>query len=443
MENQTQSLKRVLGFRDLMGIGVGQIIGAGIMSMTGVAIAMTGKSVPIAFIIAGIMTTIAAIPQVMINSTIRLNGGTYTIIALLVDRRLGGMYTIIGTISQLSIAVYALSFADYLMSLIGMGNRTIIAFLVLTLFYVLNMAGIDKMSKVQNVIVVFLVVALALFTIFGLAKVDYAHYLDKDFMTAGLMGLFTASSLLTFATSGATTVTNLSGESKNPTRDIPLVIIASTLVVAVLYGFMGIVAAGILPLSETAGQPLSATAKEILPAPLYVFFIVGGALCALGSTLNSQLASVTKPMLRATWDGWFPQKWGKLSRYQTPSVYLTVLYAIGLITIFTGVDIGVIGSLVVLLTQLTGLFMIYAMYRLPKVLPEEWAGSRFHVSNAVLYLLVVISLPMCAFNIWLNCRGKGGLIILGNLIMLIVSFGYSIWRYKSGKVVQNTSYEKV
>lgn len=443
MENQTQSLKRVLGFRDLMGIGVGQIIGAGIMSMTGVAIAMTGKSVPIAFVIAGIMTTVAAIPQVMINSTIRLNGGTYTIIALLVDRRLGGMYTIIGTISQLSIAVYALSFADYLMSLIGMGNRTVIAFLVLTLFYVLNMAGIDKMSKVQNVIVVFLVVALALFIVFGLAKVDYANYLDEDFMTAGLMGLFTASSLLTFATNGATTVTNLSGESKNPTRDIPLVIIASTLAVAILYGFMGIVAAGILPLSQTAGQPLSATAKEILPAPLYVFFIVGGALCALGSTLNSQLASVTKPMLRATWDGWFPAKWGKLSRYQTPSVYLTVLYAIGLITIFTGVDIGVIGSLVVLLTQLTGLFMIYAMYRLPKVLPEEWASSHFHVSNAVLYLLVIISLPMCAFNIWLNCRGKGGPIIIGNLVMLVLSFAYSIWRYKSGKVVQNTSYEKV
>ena len=47
--SSTKQLKQVLGFWDLMGAAVGQIIGAGIMTLLGSAIAMTGRSVPVAF----------------------------------------------------------------------------------------------------------------------------------------------------------------------------------------------------------------------------------------------------------------------------------------------------------------------------------------------------------------------------------------------------------
>ena len=49
-ENQNNELKRVLGLGDLMGIGVGQIIGSGIMALTGITIALTGAGTPLAFI---------------------------------------------------------------------------------------------------------------------------------------------------------------------------------------------------------------------------------------------------------------------------------------------------------------------------------------------------------------------------------------------------------
>jgi APA family basic amino acid/polyamine antiporter len=51
----TKDLKRVLGLRDLMGAAVGQIIGAGIMSLMGVAIAMTGRSAMSSFMIAEVL----------------------------------------------------------------------------------------------------------------------------------------------------------------------------------------------------------------------------------------------------------------------------------------------------------------------------------------------------------------------------------------------------
>lgn len=68
----TKDLKRVLGRKDLMSIAVGQIIGAGIMSLTGVAIGMTGKSVPLSFMVAAIFTIIMAIPVIIIGGTVRM-----------------------------------------------------------------------------------------------------------------------------------------------------------------------------------------------------------------------------------------------------------------------------------------------------------------------------------------------------------------------------------
>ena len=62
------------------------------------------------------------------------------------------------------------------------------------------------------------------------------------------------------------------------------------------------------PVARVANEPLTHVAKEILPKQLYVFFIVGGAWAALISTLNSQLASATKPLMQAANDGWLPAK---------------------------------------------------------------------------------------------------------------------------------------
>lgn len=442
-QSQDRELKQVLGFWDLMSASVGQIIGAGIMSLTGAAIAMTGKSVPLAFIISAILVVFRAIPYVFINSTIRTNGGAYTIVQLLVSKKLGGFFTIISVLGNLSLAMYALSASDYLIGLIGMGNRQVIAVIVLTLFFLVNIVGVDVFAKVQNLLVIALVVALIVFTVFGLGEVDWAGMTaEGEWMTDGLMGLMQASSLLTFATGGATMIVSLAGEAKNPTKDIPMVIIVSTLFVAVLYAVMSCVAAGVLPLEQTAGQSLVNTARAILPYPLFVFFIIAGAECALASTLNNQLASSTKPILRATWDGWFPESWGKLSKWKTPVVYLTVLYLIGLATILTGMDISVIGSLVLLIGAVNEFIVVYGLLNVEKVIPTEWAASKFHVGHGTLILCFLLAEAANLLNFWLNARGKSSFILIGNVVMAVVALVYSFVRYNSGKVTGEVTYEK-
>ena len=69
--SSTKQLEQKLGFWDLMGSAVGQIIGAGIMSLLPAAMAVTGRSVVFSFLIAAIITCCGAIPFIFISSCVR------------------------------------------------------------------------------------------------------------------------------------------------------------------------------------------------------------------------------------------------------------------------------------------------------------------------------------------------------------------------------------
>ena len=166
----TKQLKPVLGFWDLMGTSVGQIIGAGIMTLLGSAMAMTGRSVPLALGIAALITIAQYLPMLFISGTVRLRGGRYTMVAMLAGKKMAGAYSIVYIFSNLSLSMYALSFASYFVSLFGIGNEKVIALIILTLFMVLNCMGIDKFAKIQNLIVGCLIVALGMFAAVGVTK---------------------------------------------------------------------------------------------------------------------------------------------------------------------------------------------------------------------------------------------------------------------------------
>ena len=437
--SEEKQLNQVLGFWDLMAQAVGQIIGAGIMSLTGAAIAMTGKSVPIAFILSTFFVMGQMVPYIFIGSTVKISGGPYGMIQVLLSPKLGGFYAIVYTMSRISIASYCLSAAEYLLGLFGMGMelRIAVAIAVLVLFYVLNMMGADIFALVQNFIVGALVIALLVFTVFGLPKVDWTNLTAPgQWMTAGFNGLISATVLVKFATGGAQVVVNMVDEAKNPTRDIPIVILTSTLAVAVLYALMSVVAAGVLPLEQTAGQSLINTARTIMPYPLFVAFVIFGAEGALLSTLNSSLVASTKPILRATWDGWFPAAWGKLNKKRVPFIYLTVLFLIGAATILTGMNISMITQLVQIIGSFNNILLCYCLINLKKVFPEAWAASKFHISDGLLMALFIYGEVTVIYALWVQLQGKAMWVYVGNVVMVVVALGYSLWRYGKGGIAK-------
>jgi APA family basic amino acid/polyamine antiporter len=428
----TKDLKRVLGFGSLMSTAVGQIIGAGIMSLMGIAIAMTGRSAVLSFMIAAVIIIVQIIPLIIISGTVRMRGGEYTRALITGGKTWSGIVLFYYFFSNLSLAMYAMSFADYALRFVPSLPHKAIAIGVLTLFFVLNMFGIDKMAKVQNIIVVVMCISLGLLAAFGIGKVKPGFF-EEGWMTNGLLGMLQAAALLTFATGGAQVIASLSAESKNPTRDIPLAIIISTVSVAVLYAFLAVVACGVLPVAQVAGKPLTLVAEEVLPAPVFIFFMVGGAMFALATTLNSQFASSPKPMLQASVDGWLPKQLAYIHpKYKTPMVWLAIFYLVGLVPIITGLNIGQVANLVRVLGQVIGVVANLLIIRLPKVLPAEWARSKYHVPTGALVIIGIVVAASNLITTYLLMSSMTLNLILINAGMVVVMIAYSAWRIRGG-----------
>lgn len=427
----TKDLRKTLGRKELFSVAIGQIIGAGIMALTGVAIAMTGRSVNVAFILAAIAVIAFTIPMIFITSTVRLRGGQYTQAAVFVSEKFAGMFMIIYIVANISIAMYAISFADYFFALVPGIPSKLVAMVVLTIVFVINFFGVKEAAKLQTAMVVILAAALAAFTAFGIPKIQPGYFQNPGFMTAGISGLLTAMALLTFATGGATVILNLSAEAKNPKKDIPFVLIVSTLIVASIYALMTTVAAGVLPVDQVAGKSLTLVAEAILPTWLYVFFIVGGAMFALITTLNATVGWVTKPIMQACVDNWFPQSLAKLHpKHNTPYKLLIIFYIIGIIPIITELDIGYIANFALLLNFAAMFVLAIGGLRLPKLFPKQWEASPFHVGKFWFVVLNIIAIFVLGLQAYLMAANLDKVGLIGNGVVMLLAVVFGIVRCK-------------
>ena len=243
-----------LGRGDLLAIAIGNVIGGGVMTMTGLAIGITGRSIVLSYIICAVMVTIVALPQFFLSGTIRMNGGFYTQAAMFGGKWFAGLYSVVFVSYFFGATMYSASFADYVLSAFPEINGKLVAFGILTVFVVLNLCGIQVAAKVQYALVIILVIALLLFTGFGIIHLEPGYFDENQFFTSGFTGVMSAAALLSMATSGATFIINMSREAKNPKKDIPFCIVVGTVIVTILYIGVGVVAAGVFPVEHVAAQ---------------------------------------------------------------------------------------------------------------------------------------------------------------------------------------------
>ncbi|SDL27695.1 APC family permease [Natronincola ferrireducens] len=438
----TKDLKRVLGRKELLSIAIGQTIGSGVFALTGVAIAMTGRSANLAMLIAAIFTLAMTVPMLLVSGTIRMRGGFYTQLGLLAHKGCSGFFIIIHILAWSALSMYAISFADYLLALIPGLNHTLVAFVVITAIYLVNMFGIQGAAKLQNAMTLIMSLAITAFAVYGVGQIQPGFFNPNEFMTGGISGLFAAGALLTWAIGGANVVIHLGAEAKNPTKDIPFAIIAGTLIVALFYAVMSTVASGVLPVAEVAGQPLTLVAQRVLPKPLYIFFVVGGAMFALTTTLNSCFGWVTKPILQASVDGWLPKGLSKLNKYKAPYIILTLLYVESLIPIFFRFNISTIGNMAVILNNLFFAIVCYSAINLPKVLPDLWQKSKYHVSHKALVFFSLLGAASSVAQIGLLVGVLTPAEFIGNVAVAVFAVLYAAFMLKSGKVNMEISYEE-
>lgn len=163
-----------LGRTELYALAIGQVIGAGVITLIVPAIKMTGYSAWLAYFVAILMGFVMILPFVFISSTLRLGGGNYSMLCDLSSPRTSGIFAYMYLTQCLSLSLFGASAAAYLGDIIPALNshwaRVIVGVTLLTFFYVVNLMGVDIMAKAQKVMTWLLIAALILFAIVGIFK---------------------------------------------------------------------------------------------------------------------------------------------------------------------------------------------------------------------------------------------------------------------------------
>ena len=438
----TEDLNRTLGKRELYSIAFGHVIGSGVFSLIGIGIGYTGKSAWIGILLSAVFILLQALPFIVMAGTARFRGGYYSMMGTLWGPKFAGFYIVIFFASNVSLAMYAISFAQYLQGVLPQVPIVPVAVACLTVFFITNLLGIEGAAKLEIVMDIVLALAMTCFIVFGLPKVDYSTLFTVDFAPAGPMGIITCAVLLTWATAGGIDMVNLSAEAKNPTKDLPQVILVATIAIAIFYALIAMVAGGVLPVSETANQPLDLVARAIMPTPVFLFFVIGGALLALTTTLNATFAWITKPILQACNDGWYPRSLARLHpKYRTPLILLGFYYVVGFVPIAFGIDIDIISNITITVGAITKTMIVLCLWNMPKVLPEAWNKSNFHISNGALKALCIVDLLVIVVSGVTSSFELPLPLLLGNLGVVVFAFLFGSIRFKSGKVQVEESYE--
>lgn len=433
-----------LSRKDLIAMGIGNVIGGGIMSLLGIAIGLTGRSIVFSLIICNVMILISSLPQIFSSSTIRLKGGFYSQASLFGGEWFSGVYVMIFISYFFSAALYSLSFADYFLSFVPGANTQVIAMGILTILVILNIIGVEVAAKAQNIMVILLTVALLAFAGFGLGHVKPGFLDQPGFTLNGFAGIMSAASLMSFATTGSTFIVNFNDQCENPTKDIPFAIIVSTIVVTVLYVLVSIVAAGVLPIDQVAGKSLAVVAFEVLPYPIYLFFMIFGAMIALVTSLNALLGWITPPIVQACKDGWFPEAIAKTNkRFGTPHIILLIIYVLTAVIILSGLNIGNVANIGNFLSNVVMTIVILSLVKMPKVVPNEWKESAFHINDKLYVFLTLLGALMTIIFCYYLAIELTRPEIIGTFIYLIIAAIYPKIRMAQGKVNIDTTYESV
>lgn len=439
-EEGALGLKRVLGLKEVVAIGIGQTIGAGVFAMTGIAIGMCGTALPIAYTLAIIPVACLMLPSAYLGSTIPTVGGNYTYPSRLFSPLaafMGVWIFLIGFFFGF-IPLLAVTIVEYLKAYFPNLPVTSTSIAIVTFFYIINIFGIRIAATIQGIMVLILISALIMYDVLGVPHVSLSHF--EVLFPKGTLSLISASALLIFPYLGANAIIELGGEIKKPERVIPISFLIILVVVAVIYITMSVVAVGVTGWEVCADKTLTESAKAFLTGfPLH-YFIICGALLAITTTLNATFMWSPKSLMIVAKDGLMPPVLTRVNKkFGTPHHMLTMIWAFSVIAIICNIDL----KSLAICSSIGGLF-IYIPVQISALLikkkrPEDYAKSRLKIPAWLMYfavifgiLLFLAAIASLAVELYNASRFLAIFLVVWTVLGFFYFYGMKAWLKKRG-----------
>ena len=339
MKSKT-SLVRTLSLPSAIAISIGGML-SGIFVLPGVAFGITGPSVSLAFLVAGICIIPAVLSKAELATAMPKSGGTYVYI----DRAFGPLFGVVSGIGLwlsllLKSAFSLVGLSAYLYVLVELDSfyTTIVAIVSLLLVLVLNLFGVKKVGNAQLAIVGISVTSLVVLIAGGFNSVRGVP--PTEFLSDGTLGFFGGVAFLYISYAGVTKIAAIAGEISQPEKNLPRTMIISLLLIMAVYVCVSMVLVRFVDGAalSTDIRPIYTAAAEIGgPIAGYIAGVVG--VMTLLSMANSGLLASSRFPFAMARDGALPKVFASISKqYLTPvfSIIITAV-AIALAIIFLDV----------------------------------------------------------------------------------------------------------
>jgi APA family basic amino acid/polyamine antiporter len=379
------TLHRVLTARQLVLLGIGAVIGAGIFVLTGQAAANhAGPAVIRSFVLAGVACAFAGLCYAEFAAMLPVSGSAYSysyatlgeFVAWFIGWNLVLEYLFAASTVAVGWSGYMNSFLqsieawsgvslalpDHLASApLNVVNGRIVhtgalinlpAVLIVAAISALCYRGIRQSASANAVIVAIKLAVILLFLGFSLQYVDASnwHPFIPPAQGAGHFGwdgVVRGASIVFFAYIGFDAVSTAAGEAKNPQRDMPIGILGSLVICTLLYIAVSAVLTGMVPYTLLGTAKPVATALEAYPSLLWLKTLVEiGAIAGLSSVILVMLMGQPRIFYAMAQDGLIPQAFGRVHpKFRTPH-FGTIVVGLVACVLAGLLPIGVLGDLV-------------------------------------------------------------------------------------------------
>src|SRR6266513_3412921 len=456
-ENAEVRLKKSLGWLSLTSLGIGAVIGSGIFTIIGTAIAGqkfqassilnaplleylihhsasfgrpgAGPAIAVSFILVAIVCGFASVCYAELAAMIPIAGSaytyTYTTMGELTAWIIGWDLILEYAVSNMAVSV---GFSQHLVNLLDWfgvhpnprwispaylpsglsdleGNMLYgpgwhfgfnwPAFIIVMLLTVILVRGIRESAETNNVMVLLKIIAILVFVSFASRFIHPSNW--HPFAPNGWPGILTGGSIVFFTYIGFDSVSTAAEECKNPKRDLPLGILASLFVCATLYVGVAVVLTGIQPFQIFKGDAASvATALRNIGLDRLQQWVTIGALMGMISSLLVYQLGQARVWFAMSRDGLLPGAFSKVhKRFRTPHVATWVA------GIFVGIpagifDIGTLADLSNIGTLFAFLLVAIAVLILRKSQPDRPRGFRVPLVPFIPILAILTCLLLMA-----------------------------------------------